>query len=325
MQLLTAQQITPPTATHTLFRGSRFGAGLVYYGFMFGVVISLALFAYSFQAPRLGDLPLSRGILALLLFTSWIFYLFSSPVYRALQGPGNWLACIGEDGVLLKYRSYYHTDLPAEDPIAVRLSWGEIERVRLRIENVRRREGGEITTNRQQYVLFDLQLQPADAQRLRSALSFEQQRRPLHFRIEELAHDLFMARKRGAASEEIAFIKNQMAEEKRRHPNRHAKWRIRHRAVTYIEPLTLEVSWDNITPALPVLRASLVRYTLFQTGPTLEVALDKSLSQESFRTTLDDLIRRDNELDAIKLVRRQLGCNLKTAKEFITAARRKTL
>ena len=138
---------------------------------------------------------------------------------------------------------------------------------------------------------------------------------------EELRHALFLARKNRAASSEIARIKRAIQSEKRRHPGFRPAGRFLHRPVTMLEPGMLKLEWNQMTPGKKTLNRCLARYTNLLTAETQEIDTEKPMSDHEFTALLAVLLSRDDRMEAMKLVRRHLGCDLVAAKAYIEKAR----
>ena len=321
MELLTERDIPPADKSELEFRRSHWGALAAHLFFLSGLIIALDLFAATFIIPGIKGFHWSRIVLVLIFLMMWGISRITYRLYTALRRPGNWLARIGPGGLLVKYRSYLHNDLPAEDPIAVRLEWYEIEQVQLQKEVFHGQSLGEKTEVRRWFLNIKLKHHDGDVEKLKEALAFEHQRKPVGFRIAELKHELFLARKNRAPDSEITRIKMAIQDEKRRYPGWQSKGRFLHRPVTFVEPDLLKLEWTPATPGAKILREWLARYINYVRGEDQNLHADKPMSNEEFSQLLASLVSRDEQIEAMKLVRRHLGYDLAEAKTFIEKTR----
>jgi hypothetical protein len=317
MELFVDRDIPRADGAEQVFRMSPWGSLAAYLFFVAWIGAALGLLVYTFYAPEIHGFHWSRIVLVIFILVMWGLGGIYARVYAAARHAGNWLARIGPAGLLIKYRSYLHEDSPAEDPIAVRLSWDEVVRAELQREIFHTEVADEKTEMRRRFLVFKLRCRESDTAKLKAALAFEHQRKPDHFKVNDLKHELFEARKRNAPGSEIAHIKRAIRSEKRRHPGKHAASRFVHRPVTFIDPDLLKVEWTGAAPGRKVLSGLLERYTRFVPAADRHVHADKPMTETEFRALLGGLIERDERIEAVKLVRRQLRCTLVEAKAFI--------
>lgn len=317
MNLLSKKNIRPSGKDDTVFSRSLWGPLFTFLIFLVGLLAGLALFIYCYQ------FSIIWGMLLASLY-SLIMWGISQILFRALmatRSPANWLARIGPDGMLLKYRSYLHDDSPEEDPIALYLAWREIDAVQMQQEEYTTTDLDGKRQTRRWFLSIILKLRNSDIQRVKSALEFENQRKPAHFKIDELKHELFIARKKRASDSEIAFIKNEIAHEKRRHPGRHKKTRFRDRPVVFIDPDRLRMELSHITPGKSKLRQLLALRTRVTGDQQQQFAIEKPMSQAEFDSLLASLLGRGETIEAVKLVQLQMGLTTTEARSFIEKRR----
>ena len=176
---------------------------------------------------------------------------------------------------------------------------------------------------RRWFLVLKLSVQNSYTDRIKSALAFEHQRKPAHFNVDELKHELFNARKNKAPTSEIARIKQQIAIEKKRHPGKHNKIRFRDRPVVFIDPDQLRMDWTHITPGRKKLRKLLAHYTTIKDEQTQHIDTTRKLTENEFQTSLATLLKRDETIEAVKLVKTHLGLNTTDARAYIQIDRLK--
>lgn len=322
MQLLAKKQIPPVDRTETVFRVSPWWAMLgclLFVSLLLGV--PTAMFVTTFFSPDIHGFHWSRILLALFILIMSPFCLIYSRTCTAAFQPSNWLARIGPGGMLVKYRSYLHDDSPEEDPVAIRLSWDEVERVHLQKEVLHTRSSSRAMDVRRVFLAVRLDRR-VNVGALKSALSFELHRKPAYFKISDLKHELFMARKNKAPAPEVARLKQAIRMEKARHPGRHSRGRFQHHPVTFAEPDLLNIEWVQVTPGKKTLGGLLSRYTTFVIADSRHIHADRTMTDDEFNALLAMLLGRADEVEAIKLVRRHMGCDIAEAKRFIEEKRR---
>ena len=322
MELLIDRDIPRAEGSAQVFRVSPWGSLAAYLFFAAALGAALGLFVYTFWLPEVSGFHWSRIVLMIFILVMWGLSRILARAYAASRHPGAWLARIGPDGLLIKYRSYLHDDSPAQDPIAVRLSWAEVAQAALQREVFHGEGVDEKTEVRRWFLIVTLKCRENDIEALKSALAFEHQRQPEHSKLDELKHELFLARKRGAPHSEIARIKRAIHGEKRRHPGRHNKGRFLHRPVTFANPNMLKVEWTQAAPGKKVLGRLLARYTHYVTADDRHLHADKPMTKTEFARLLLTLVEREDEIEAVKLVRRRLGCGLAEGKAFIDEIRK---
>ena len=313
MDLLTKQTIQPASKNQTVFRISPWGSLFTLVFLLIGLLVGMMLFVHSYQASITWGMVLS-GIYSLLMF-GLCRILFRA--FRSACSSANWLARIDRNGILLKYRSYLHDDSPAEDMIALQLSWREIREVQLQRELYTTTDIDQARQNKLWFLAIKLNPRYLDIERIKAALELEKQRKPLHLKVNDLKHELFIARKNKAADAEILRLKNDIALEKQRYPGKHRNWRFHDSPVVFSKPDLLKVAWSHITPGKKKLRQLLAQYTTVIRDQQQHFEIDKPMTETEFKALLATLISRDEKLEAIKLVRLQKGLDITAAKAFI--------
>ena len=314
---LYSKENLPPPSDDLLFRISPWGPLFGFLIFLSGLVAGLALFIHSVLSS------IAWGILLSALYTL-IMWGICRVLLRALKAtfsPANWLARIGHGGILLKYRSYLHDDSPEEDPIALYLSWPEITEAQLQREIHTTTDMDGKRQIRRWFLTIRLNQRYVDMGKIKSLLAFESQRKPAHFRVNDLKHELFIARKNKAPRSEVENIKNEIASEKKRHPGRHGKVRFHDRPVIFVNPDQLKVEWTHVTPGRQKLRQLLVQHTSVAGDQHLQFDIERPMTKTEFNSLLAVLLSRDEIVEATKLVKRQLGVGTTEAKAFIENAR----
>lgn len=313
MNFLSKQQIQPPGHDETVFRLSRWGSVLTFLIFLIGLLVGVVLFACSFRSSIIWGMVLS-GVYSLLLW--WLCRI----LFRAMLATfslSNWLARIGHNGVLIKYRSYLHDDFPAEDPIAVKLSWSEISDVQLQQELHTTTDSDGTHRITRWFLAITLNSRYLAVDSIKSALEFESQRKPAHFKVDDLKHELFTARKNRASDSEIARIKAEIALEKELHPGRRSKAQFRDRPVVFVNPDQLRMEWTHITPGKKKLRELLAHYTKVISDQEQQFEVEKPMTEKEFNSLLATLLSRDETIEALKLVRKQLSLSTTEAKAYL--------
>ena len=313
MDLLNKRNIPAPAGDDTVFRLALWGPVITFFLFLAGLAFGVAVLAYCYQHAVVWGMVLS-GLYVLLM--AWICQVLWRALLAALSS-ANWLARIGSRGILLKYRSYLHDDSPDEDPIAVQLSWAEIAAAQLQEEIHTTMDIDEKRQVRRWFLDIQLDL-PADRiARIRDAIAFEHQRKPAHFAVDELKHELFEARKRRAGAAEISRIKRQIATEKQRHPGRKHKTSFRDRAVVFIAPDRLRMEWTHLTPNRRRLRRLLERHTAIRDDEVSHIDTTRKLTEKEFQASLATLLKRNESIEAVKLVRTHLNVGATEARTYI--------
>jgi hypothetical protein len=163
MQLLKLKDVQL-TTQEFIFKESalvQFLAGLLGIGIGIGI----------FLGYRYGKLPFYVFVLSGVLPV-----LFSIMCFRhcaKAMAPTNWVLAIGPDRILIKFRSYLNTHLPANEPQVVSLSFSEIEAAQITKEKIRyyRSQGNSRTTEYQRHL--DLHIKTESVQPLRERLKYE--------------------------------------------------------------------------------------------------------------------------------------------------------
>ena len=127
MDFLTKHIISPPDSDETVFHIALWGPLITFLLFLIGLLIGVGIFVACYQSSIIWGMVLS-GLYILVM--AWLCQILWHALMATLT-PANWLARIGPRGIVLKYRSYLHDDSPAEDPIALHLSWSEISATQL--------------------------------------------------------------------------------------------------------------------------------------------------------------------------------------------------
>jgi len=312
MNLLTKENIQPRSGDETVFRISIFGPVFCFSFFLLGLILGMLFFVQSYRSSAAWGMILS-GVYVLIM---WGLCTILFRAVRAALSPANWLARIGPGGSLLKYRSYLHDDFPAEDPIALHLSWTEIADAQLQQELSTTSMSGK-SQDRRWFLAIKLDPRYLDVERVRTALEFEKQRRPAYMKVDDLKHELFIARKNRADAGEITRIKREIALEKKRYPGRHGKGQFKDRPVVFIEPDLLKMEWTHVSPGKKRMKQLLARYTTIISAYLQHIDADKQMSEEDFTSRLAALLNRGETIEAVRLVRIQKGLDTTEAKAFI--------
>ncbi len=317
MDFLPKPAIPSPTSGETEFRIAIWGPLITFLIFLFGLLIGVALFIHSYRVSVTWGMVLS-GLYV--LFMWWLCSLLWR-AFMATLSPANWLARIGPGGIVLKYRSYLHDDSPGEDPIAVRLSWAEIADAQLQKEIHTTFDIDEKRDTNRWFLAMKLNTPSHDLERIKSAIAYEQQRKPAHIKVDDLKHELFQARKNRATASEIARIKQQIASEKKRHPGKHNKTQFRDRPIVFINPDQLRMEWTHITPGKKKLRQLLAQYTTVTDDQTQRIDTTRKLTEKEFQTSLAILLKRNETIEAVKLIKTHLGLSTTDARAYIEQQR----
>jgi ribosomal protein L7/L12 len=313
MNLFTKNNLPPPRHDETIFRislwGTLFSFLLVLSGFFGGI----ALFVIGYHVSRTWVMIVSA------LYTLIMWWVCSAIFHTlmAIRSPANWLARIGSGGILLKYRSYLHDDSPGEDPIALHLSWAEIADAQLQQEI--HTSSDTDGTSRIKHWFLAIKLDPGyiTIDRVKEALEFESQRKPDHFKVDDLKHELFIARKNRADEREIARIKAEIARVKQTCPGTLSKMRFHDRPIDFISPDLLKMELTHITPGKKKLRELLAQYTTVIGDQKKQFDMEKPMTEAEFNTLLTTLLSRNEKIEAIKLVQFQRGLSTSEAVAFI--------
>jgi hypothetical protein len=320
MKFLAKKAIQPPRPNETVCRISPWGTLFAFVIFLAALCIGFGLLVvFGFYSPSLLGIFFAGCYTLLVGMVCRLFY----RTLRANRSPANWVARIGPAGMLIKYRSYLHDDLPADDPIALQLSWPEIADAQLLREYHTQTDSDGTSRVRRWFLVLRLNTRYVDADRVSAALEFEHQRKPAHFAVDDLKHQLFLARKNKAPAGDIDALKREIAAETRRHPGNHAKTRALDRPVVLVKPDQLKMEWTHVLPSPKRLRVLLARHIgVADAEQTLD--LTKPMPDAAFHDTLNTLISRGEKIEAIKLVRVQNKLGLAAAKAFVEQVEQET-
>jgi hypothetical protein len=317
VKLLSKKNIPPIGRDETVFRISFWGAFFSLLFILTGLLAGVAVFFIGYHSSRSAVMTLS----ALYTLVMWGICLIIFRTLRATRSPANWLARIGSGGVLLKYRSYLHDDSPGEDPIALHLSWHEIADAQLHQEIHTTTDSDGKSHLKRWFLVIRLDPRFLNIAAVKGALEFEVQRKPAHFRVDDLKHELFIARKNRAAAGEISRLKAEIAGEKKLHPGKQSKTRFCDRPIVFISPDLLKLEWTHITPGRKKLRELLAQRVSFIGEHKTEIDIETPMTQAEFQALLATLLSREEKLEAIKLVRYQLKLSSTEAVAFIEKSR----
>ena len=316
MKLLSKQNIPPLGGDETIFRISFWGTLFSFLFFLLSVLIGAALFIASWRASLLWGMILAALYTLMMAgFTAVILR-----TLRANRSASNWLARISSAGILLKYRSYLHDDSPGEDPIALQLAWAEIAGAQLQQEDYTTTDIDGKSRIRRWYLAIKLDPRYLDIDKVKAALEFESQRQPAHFQVDDLKHELFIARKNKASAGEINRIKDELAHAGKLHPGKQSKMKFCDRPIVFSSPDLLKMEWTHITPGRKKLRELLAHHTMVIAAQEADLDITKALTETEFKALLSTLRSRGDKIEAIKLVRLQMGLNLSDAKAFVEKA-----
>ena len=313
MNLLSKQNIPPLRRDETIFRISFWGSFISFLLIFAGFLGGAAVFVICFRSSHSWGMILS-GLYSLLM--AWICSVIFHTL-QAIRSPANWLARIGSGGILLKYRSYLHDDSPGEDLIALQLAWAEIAAAQLHEETHVSADSDGTSRIKRWFLAIRLDPRYLDIEQVRAALAFEQQRQPAHFKVDDLKHELFLARKKSASAAEISRIKEEIARAGKLHPVRQSKMKFHDRPIVFILPDLLKMEWTHITPGKKKLRQILAHHT--PVGADREEFFDRvqPMVEAEFNALLAALLDRDEKIEAIKLVKLQRGLKTSEAMVFI--------
>lgn len=313
MNLFTRQNIPPPRHDETIFRTSLWGTLFSFLLFLSGFFCVVALFVIGYHASRLWVMIVSA--LCTLIVGTACSILFKS--LMAICSQTNWLARIGSSGILLKYRSYLHDDSPREDPIALHLSWAEIAEAQLQQEIHTSSDTDGTSRIKRWFIAIKLNPRYLDIDRVKAALEFEAQRKPAHFKVDDLKRELFIARKSRATDHEITRIKNEIDRMKKLNPGKQSKTRFHDRPIVFISPDLLKIELTHITPGKKKLRELLARYSTVVSDQEKQFDMEKPMTETEFNSLLTTLLDREEKIEAIKLVQFQRGLSTSKAVAFI--------
>ncbi len=320
MDLLRKADIPFLRPSETVFRISFWGPFITFLLFFSGLLVGVGLFIYCYQSDIIWGMFLSGLYLLLMWFLSHI-------LLRALLATfstSNWLARIGPNGLLLKYRSYLHDDYPSEDPIALRLSWSELTAARLEKEIHTTLDVAEKQQHTRWFLILKLDSRFLDPTRIKAALDFENQRKPDYYKIAELQHKLFEARKAKADPAVIDELKQVIALEKKKYPGKTNKSQFRDRPVVFVKPDSLKMEWTHLKPGKKKLRQLLAQHTRVTEDLLASYDVEAPMTETEFQSHLETLLGRDDTLEAVKLVKIQKNLSTTEAKAFVEHRRGKT-
>ena len=311
MHFLSIGDIPPPSQDETIFRVGFWGTFFAFLFMLAAALMGAGIFIYAYQHDSAWGLFISFFYTLMMFFICRAFF----RTLLANRSSANWIARIGDRVMLLKYRSYLHTASPEEDPIALQLAWPEIENTRFQ-QRIYSSTDDEHKIKRW-YLEIVLDKRYVDVDKVKSALAFEYQRRPAHFQVIALQHQLFAARKSKASKEQINQIKQAITDEKKRHPGKTIKSWSNDRPVVFESPCQLIIEWTHLSPGKKCLEQLLARYTQINTETKKLVNIKMPMIESELQEALIDLLNRNEKLQAIKLIRLQTGMGLKEAKAYV--------
>ena len=313
MNLHTRQNMPPPRHNETIFRISLWGALFSFLLILSGLLAGAAFFVIGYHVSRTWVMIVS----ALYILIVWVVCSIIFRALMAIRSPANWLVRIGSGGILLKYRSYLHDDSPGEDPVALHLSWAEIADAQLQKEVHSSRDTDGTSRITRWFLAIRLDPRYLDIDRVKAALEFEAQRKPAHFKVDDLKHELFIARKNRASDQEITRIKKEIARVKKLYPGKYSKMRFLDRPVVFVGPDLLKMELTHITPGKKKLRELLTQYSTVVGDQEKQFDMEKPMSETGFNSLLTTLLDREEKIEAVKLVRLQRGLTTNDAIAFI--------
>lgn len=180
-------------------------------------------------------------------FIFGIVFLITFSRFRKALSPENWVLKLGMDRILVKYRSYLNSHLPVEDLVVTEIPFSEIAWARKTKETVYT-ETSDSTLTRF-YTFLDLKLSTTNTEELKNAIKFERNRKPP---IQNLNHDLFLARKHKKPKQEIDELKEKVRIEKAKHPEGGGRVTgvSHHHPVWWTEQGILRIEWNGLWPGI---------------------------------------------------------------------------
>jgi hypothetical protein len=269
----------------------------------------------AFQGEFMGH---GRGVPSILFFVGAFFFgttafIACSRYLKALK-PSNWVVRQGMDRLLVKFRSYLNSHLPEEDSVVVGIPFSEIDWARKTRETVHT-ETSESTQTRF-YTFLDIKINSPHIEELKKALQVERNRRPP---IENLKHELFLARKHKKNEQEINALKEKIHAEKIKHPK--SVGRITgvssHHPVRLTDENILRIDWSGLNPGIPNILNSLKKLIVIE--PEIKSTSDYT-SGKAAKNVEDQIlehVEKGNKVEAISLVRMKYGFSLTEAKQFV--------
>ena len=265
------------------------------------------------------------GHLIYLWFAFWLalFVWFPWSRYRACLGPANWLVRAGSDRILVKFRSFQNAHYPENDPVVIELSWHDIDWVRKTKETSYKPgigDGSETLTEFFTYFDIKLRLSEEELKHIESGLKEERSRRPLRSDLDELYHELLVARREKAANHEIQDIKDRIRREKtnKRADAKKSGSKYHDYPVQLIDAGILRIRWNAVKPNIKTVLNYFSQRT--QVEPELKFKTD-STGKDLMAKELDDMILdrvlKGDKFDAMDLLKKHRGYSTTKAKQFI--------
>ncbi len=261
------------------------------------------------------------GHLVYLWFAFWfgLLFLLSHARYRACGLPSNWLVRLGQEHILVKFRSFQNHLYPDSDRVVAELPWREIDWVRKVKETSHKDHGDSKVTEFFTYIDLRLNISQQELDLLAAALSEERLRPPPRSTLNELRHELFHARKQKLPAHELQAIKDRIKHEKM---SRHIKQKsgVKHHdvPVRLVHDNILRLRWNGISPAIKPALKLFCHHTKLETEIKLVTDTSKDrLSEQETEDMIIERVSRGDYMDAIELVRKQYGYSLEEAKRFV--------
>ena len=96
----------------------------------------------------------------------------------------------------------------------------------------------------------------------------------------------------------------------------------RDRPVVFVDPDQLRMEWTHITPGKRRLRQLLELRTRVAGDHQQQFDMEKPMTEKEFNSLLTTLLSRDESMEAVRLVKLQLGLDTTGARLFIEKLRR---
>jgi len=249
-----------------------------------GAVVFAGLAVGMYMWHKYGELPfffvvVSGGFLAL-------FSLICFRHFTRTLAPANWVAAIGPDRILIKFRSYLNADLPAEDQQVISLWFSEIEAGRItkqRLKYYRSQRDGAAT---EYHTYFDFIVRDSSLQPLKDRLKYE--------------HTAMVTRDRI-----ICKVSS----------------KAQHYPVSVPDERTIRILWrspaSHVVPSVRKLADLLARQRVTIRAAERQVCdYTKSASSDPESKILE-LVEKGKKIAAVRLAEKLYGYNTTEAKQFI--------
>ncbi len=194
------------------------------------------------------------------------------------RSPENWLLIIGDDGILVKFRSYLNSHFAKTDPVVVELRWMDIAWCRQTKETIVSPGSDVDTTRTTFYTYLDLKLRADELELLRTAMQTERNHKASTSGNSSVHH---------------------------------------HHPVMLTENGILRLDWGRIYPRLGGVLKKLATKIPVESSVKLKPGDLSRLDGQDLEDLILNLAQKGETIQAVKMVRLKYDKSLTEAKEFV--------